>query len=211
MTPLVVKARLLEGFVSRHPIHLDALLTAAYAMREGLLVPPITAEQAKPLPIPVQRSACGRFWLASIGEYAELASELRYKNRRAPFVEFARLGEQKIRRVAVNFGPNKSYRVPYEFTIPAGGTIVWHCIGEREPLLDLLRCCHYLGKFRGSGKGRVAQWTVEPCESWGDGFPVMRDGTPLRNIPVQEGAVGALLRCEPPYWLNDGRVPCLSP
>ena len=38
MTPLVVKARLLEGFVVRYPIHLDAILTAAAAMRDSMEV-----------------------------------------------------------------------------------------------------------------------------------------------------------------------------
>lgn len=210
MKPLVVTARLLEGFATRSPIHLDALLAAAYAMREGMLLPPASEAECRFIPLPLERSACGRFWMASVGEYVTRSDELRHKNRRAPWVEYARLGSSKIRRVQIATGENKSYRVPYEFTIPDGGLIRWWCIGDQEQVRGLLHLVHYLGKFRGSGKGRVAQWKVDECEPW-DGFPVMRDGAPLRNLPVQDGAVGALLRCDPPYWLKDGRVPCLAP
>ena len=211
MKPLAVTARLLEGFATRGPIHLDALLSAAYAMREGMLLPPASEAECRAIPLPLERSACGRFWLASVGEFVSQDSELRHKNRRAPWVEYARLGEAKIRRVQIATGENKSYRVPYEFTIPANGEIRWWCIGDQEQVRGLLHLIHYLGKFRGCGKGRIAQWSVDECEPWGEGFPVMRDGTPVRNLPVQQGAVGALLRCDPPYWLKEGRVPCLAP
>lgn len=211
MTPLVVKARLLEGFVVRYPIHLDAILTAAAAMRDGLLLPPVSLAECRHIDIPIQRSACGRFWMASAGQYVPAEQELRHKHRRAPWVEYARLGSPKIRRVQIAAAENKSLRIPYEFTIPVNGEVLWWCVGDRDGVLGLLHLVHYLGKFRNSGKGRVAQWTVEPCASWGDGFPIMRDGTPLRNIPVAEGAIGAMERCEPPYSLKEGRVPCLVP
>lgn len=197
--------------VIRHPIHLDALLEAAWCYREGRLLAPGKEADLIDIPIPIARSECGRYWLASVGEMESVHSELRYKNRRAPWVEYARLGSGKIRRVQINFGANKSYRVPYEFTIPKDGLITWWAIGECQPVLELLYCIHFLAKHRGSGKGQVSEWTAEECESWGEGFPVMRDGAPLRNLPVEPGAVGALERCSPPYWMREGRVPCLVP
>jgi len=206
--PLVVTARLLEGFVSNHPIHLDALLAGAYAMREGMLVPPMNEAELVPINLPLQRSECGRYWLASVGVYRKQSSEIRHWHRRAPWVEYARLGTSKIRRVDLTAKLDKSYRVPYEVTIPVDGVIDWWCIGDRDEVMSLLKIIHYLGKKRGNGKGRVAEWFVEECDPWEDGFPVLRDGLPLRNIPSESGA---LLRCEPPYWMHDGRVRCISP
>jgi CRISPR type IV-associated protein Csf3 len=208
VTPLIVTAELLEGFVVRHPIHLDALLASAYAIKHELLVPPSNAAQCVRFPLPIARDDSDMYYLASSGEYESAVNELRYKNRRAPWVEYARLGSAKVRRVQLSTGQNKSYRSPYEFTIPALGRVVWWAIGEREPVLGLLQYNHYLGKHRGSGKGRVARWTVDECESWGDGFPVARDGVPMRNLPSEGGRP---LRCEPPYWLHDGLVPCVTP
>lgn len=210
MTPLCITARLLEGLVVRHPIHLDSLLDGAYCARDGILLAPARLDDVQVHPLPLQRSACGRFWLCSVGEYVPVEQELRFKNRRAPWVEYARLGNAKITRVQINFGANKSYRVPYEFTIPDNGVMRWWARGERDEVLSLLHIVHYLGKYRNAGKGKIANWDVEPCESW-DGFPVWRDGSPLRNMPVASGAVGALLRCDSPYWMREGRVPCLAP
>lgn len=211
MTPVRVQARLWEGLVLRHPVHLDALLQAAWCMREGRLLAPLSEADLIDIQLPLARSECGRYWLASAGALVPLASELRYKNRRAPWVEYARLGSDKIRRVQINFGENKSYRVPYEFTIPKDGLVTWWALGELGGVCELLQHVHFLAKHRGSGKGHVREWKIEECEPWGDGFPVMRDGYPLRNLPVEPGAVGALERCEPPYWMREGRVPCLVP
>ena len=209
MTPLVVTARLLEGFVSNSPIHLDALLAGAVAMREGMLLAPLTLADVKPIPLPLQRSECGRYWLASAGVYQEKCSELRHWHWRAPWVEYARLGDpKKCRRVQLTTGENKSYRCPYEVKIPVGGVIQWWAVGDLDEVRALLRMIHYLGKRRGSGKGRVAEWTVEPCETWGEGFPVRQGGAPLRNLPAERGS---MLRLEPPYWMREGRVRCDGP
>lgn len=210
MTPLVVTARVLEGVVLRHPIHLDALLDAAWCHREGILLHPSSEADLVRFPLPLARSVDDRFWLASAGHYSVAHSELRYKNRRAPWVEYARFGTEKIARVQINFGPNKSYRVPYEFMIPTGGEMTWWCMGDADPIRELLYLIHYLAKHRNSGKGKIREWRVEPCEPW-DGFPVFRDGMALRNVPAGEHEYGQLERCEPPYWMKEGRVPCLVP
>lgn len=209
MTPLVITARLLEGFVSSNPIHLDAVLAGAYAAREGMLLAPLTLADVKPITLPLQRSECDRYWLASVGVYQDKCSELRHWHWRAPFVEYARLGDpKKCKRVQLTTGENKSYRVPYELRVPVDGAIRWWAIGDREEVAGLLRLIHYLGKRRGSGKGRVAAWDVAECESWGEGFPVRHEGVPLRNIPAERGA---MLRAEPPYWMREGRMPCVGP
>lgn len=209
MIPLTVKARILEGFVSNAPIHLDALLAGAVAMRDGMLLAPLTLADIRPIQLPLQRSECGRYWLASAGVYQERCSELRHWHWRAPWVEYARLGDaKKCRRVQLTTGENKSYRCPYEVKVPVDGVIQWWAIGDVDEVRALLRLIHYLGKRRGSGKGRVAEWHVEPCEPWGKGFPVRQGGEPLRNLPATRGS---MLRLEPPYWMREGRVRCEGP
>lgn len=207
MKPLRIEARLLEGFVSNHPIHLDALLTGAVAMRDGLVVPPMSLAECKPIDLPLQRSDCGRYWLASVGQSSTHVAEVRHWHRRAPWVEYARLGDGKVRRVDLTAKLDKSYRVPYEVTIPDGGRIEWFAVGDAVRTRELLLLVRFLGKKRSSGKGQVAEWQVAECETW-PGFPVTRDGKPLRNLPTERGA---MLRIEPPYWLREGRVPCVAP
>jgi len=208
--PLVIRAHLLEGFVTRHAIHLDGLLTAAIAMRDNWGLPPMSLAEVRAADLPLARSECGRFWLASAGVCRARVVETRHKNRRAPWVEYARLGSAKIRRVQISAGENKSHRETYELTIPDGGTIEWWCIGDADGVRALLAYTRYLGRFRNTGKGQVAEWAVSECEPWGDGFPVMRDGAALRNLP-SDSPHAPLRRCEPPYFLKEGMVPCLVP
>lgn len=205
--PLHVVARLTEGIVLRHPLMLDALLAWAVANREQVL-PPLPGEPSPIVEIPVMREPQGRFHLCSQGFAVAECYELRYKNRRAPLQQMARLGTRKITRVRINVGENKSYRVPYELQFLSGDRIEWWCFGDRARIVELLRAVHYLGKYRGSGKGRLdihgQPWTVEPCEPW-DGFPVLRDGLPLRQLPLdwpglRDDAPRAFRVLGYPYW-----------
>lgn len=191
--PLRITARLAEGIVLRRPLMLDALLAWVVAARARLLAPPAGGECAI-IEIPIQREPQGRFHLASQGMYAVEASELRHKNRRAPWVEYARLGSPKIKRVDIAAGANKSYRVPYSLELLRGDEITWYCLADAERIRDLLRDVHYLGRHRGAGKGRLdihgTPWRVDPCEAW-EGFPVLdSDGLPLRQLPLDWPGLG---------------------
>ena len=183
MTPLHVTAHLVEGLALRSPLMLDALLAWSVAS-ERQHVAPLPGEPLEPLEIPIQREPGGRFHLCSEGFPGSDESELRYKHRRPPVQEFARLGSAKMRRVDISVSVDKSLRVPYEFALCR--EIDWWCIGDADEIRRLLGRVHYLGRFRGSGKGRLdihgAPWTVEPCDPW-EGFPVVRDGQPLRPLP----------------------------
>ncbi len=184
--PLRVVAHLTEGIVLRHPLMLDALLAWAEANQEQSLAP-LPGERHRTVEIPILREPDGRFHLCSQGFAVAESFELRYKNRRAPWHEMARLGTSKITRVHLAAGANKSYRVPYELQLLAGNRIEWWCLGDAGRIGPLLSLVHYLGKHRGSGKGRLdiheQPWTVEDCEAW-PGFPVLRDAQPLRPLPL---------------------------
>lgn len=184
MIPLRVTAHVSQAISLRQDVALDALLMAMVARRDGL--PP--AEIARlddgslpVLPIPLALSPCGRLYLCSHARPEWAEKELRYKNRRPVVWELAHHSEARG-SVSIATGPNKAYRVPYETGFLRDGRLVWWCIGDRDELVSLLSLCTALGRQRGVGLGRVDRWDVEPCEAW-PGFPVVRDGVPLRTVP----------------------------
>lgn len=185
--PLHIVAHLTEGIVLRHALALDALLAWAVTSQEQRL-PPTPGDDVPQVEIPILREPEGRFHLCSDGFSTVERYELRYKNKRAPAQEYARLGTIKIRRVDISAGVNKGERKPYELQLLKGSRIQWWAIGDAERVRGLLSLVHYLGKHRGSGKGRLdihgTPWTVEGCESWGEGFPIVRDRKPMRALPL---------------------------
>lgn len=206
---LSVRAYLHEGIVDRNPLMLDALLQSVVAARERLL-PPLGPAQIVDLPIPIDRER--GIWLVSQAQYSVEAHETRHKHRRAPCQEFARLGSRKITRCAQNVGPDKSYRVPFVVKFLDGDTVLWHARGDAASVRDLLADVHYLGRYRGAGRGRVLRWEVEPAEEW-EGAPVLRDGFPLRPLPLDWPGVSADARqgfrvLTPPYYQPEREEPC---
>jgi CRISPR type IV-associated protein Csf3 len=186
--PLRITARLAEGIVLRRPLMLDGILAWSVAAKNQLLAPP-AGQACDTIEIPIQREPGGRFHLCSQALFEVEASDLRYKNRRAPVQEFARLGSSKIKRVDIAAGANKSYRVPYSLELLVGDTLTWYCLGDRSRIDGLLSIVHYLGRHRGAGKGRLdlhgEAWRVAPCETWGPRFPVLdADGLPMRPMPL---------------------------
>lgn len=204
MIPLRVEARLGRAIVNpAQPIALDALLTAAVAIRDDLPAP-IGPDDLLPIDLPLARSKCGRYWLASFSEQVVEDRELAYVVRRpliSELIDFA----PRVKSTHISAGANKGYRIPIEIGHVERDTFTWWCIGDPQGVRALLSLIHHLGKRRAVGRGRVAEWRVEPCEPWGDGFPVLRDGAPLRSLPldyegVTDGAV-TLASLTPPYWM----------
>ena len=210
--PLMVTAQLAGGIsLPGGPLALDALLAAAVAVREQL-PPAMNAGELSPIEIPIQREPAGRFHLASFSAGSADQYEVRYTHRRFPVGEAQGLMDRKVRRVQINAGPAKSYRIPMEVQHIAGDELRWWCLGDPAPIEDLLGLVHHLGKRRGVGLGRVLAWTVEPCEPWADGFPIVLDGQPLRTLPVDwPGLVEpatAYRTLTYPYWLQQTEQLC---
>ncbi len=186
------------------PMAIDALLAAMVA--RALDVPPLMRpDEALPIEVPIQRAPGGAFHLASFSLGAFERFGVKWINRRFPIAEAQALGSTKIRRITITAGPCKSYRIP----LPAGhltdDALAWYVVGDAAEIRSLLALCRYLGKRRAVGLGRVVRWTVEPCEPWGQGFPlVLPDGTPTRTLPaswpgVREGAERAYRTITYPY------------
>ncbi len=212
--PLRVRA-LLEGAIllPGGTLALDALLAAAVALRDAL--PPCSVQGVTPIEVPIQREPGGRFHLASFAEWVPDEYEVRYVNRRFPIPEAQMLGDKKLRRIAINAGAQKSYRIPHEAIHVEGDVLAWWCVGDAEAIRELLALVTHLGKRRAVGSGRVREWLVEPCETW-DGFPVMREGRPLRNLPpdwpgLASGVEVAAANLTYPYWERHREEVCAVP
>lgn len=183
MGPLVIRAHLSGALVLHHPIALDSLLMSAYATRENL--PPLDVREggAVEIPIPLERSKCGRIYLSSEGQSVSEEHERRFLNRRFPIAEAQAMGDAKFRRVNPSAGSTKGYRIPVSMAHVESDVMVWYAMGDADPIRELLTVIGYLGKKRSVGLGRVVRWEVEAVEPW-DGFPVLNDGRPLRSLPL---------------------------
>lgn len=217
VTPLRVTACVPQQIaIPRGGIALDALLASQVAMRIGL-PPPASAADCVPIKIPVAVSECGRFHLASfsLGELHEF--DVRFVNRRAPIEQYQTLGP-RTGRVQITAGPDKSYRIPLETGHVQGEVLLWYCVGQADEIRELLTTVTHLGKKRGVGLGRVESWDVSQCEPWGEGFPVARDGNPLRPLPPDWPGLTTVaseyrvLGCvSGPYWDHAREELCAVP
>jgi len=199
VTPLHVVA-CVPGAVSMpvHGLALDALLMAAVAVRDGL--PPAEIEQHM-IAIPVAQER--GIYLATTAQYEWEERDRRWINRRFPVAEAQTMAEPKFRRIQLSAGPTKSYRLPLEVGYLRDGCMDWWCLGEKRGVHELLSIITHLGKKRAVGNGEVREWSVEDCEPW-PGFPVVRDGRPLRPLPLNwpgiEDADREMRVLTPPYW-----------
>lgn len=212
--PLSITATLDTPIAFHTPIHFDALLMSAVAKRDNLPTPAHRGEVVE-IEIPVARSACGRYYLASIGYCEVAAHEARHVNRRFPLEELIWLGDGKTKRVNAAAGAQKIYRIPMSTMHLKHSRVVWRCDGERTPIEDLLQLVTGLGRRRGVGLGAVREWLVEQCDTW-PGFPVLDpDGLALRNLPLDTPGLCIAdidqQALEPPYWLSDRRTECAVP
>lgn len=215
MIPLRVTATISGAIcMPERPLALDALLAAAVATREGIQ-PALTRAELRDIDIPVRRSRCGRYHLATQAEFKIESYAGRYINRRPLIEQYQTIGNAAIKRVDTGSGPNKGYRIPMETVYLELDQLTWWCVGDRTETTSLLSVITHLGRRRAVGLGRVAAWNVSPCEPW-EGFPVLRDGFPLRNLPLDTpglspdaGQAFAVLTY--PYWRHEAEELCAVP
>lgn len=207
-TPLAITAHLdpLGGPLSLPGgyVHLDALLAAAVATREGYTLS--VESELRPIEIPVEREPAGRFHLASATRPEWERMELRHTNRRFPVEEAAVMST--MGRVRINAGAQKTYRIPVEAGRVVGDSLTWYALGDAECVRELLVYVRGLGKRRGVGLGQVARWDVADVEPW-PGFPVLTsDGRPMRHLPegwpgiVSDWTEWRTARLSYPYWMH---------
>lgn len=212
MKPIRVVARLSSPIVAGDALHLDALLQAAVARRDGLL--PLTSQaaalNAPDLEIPIERSSCGRYYLCTTMLGNVVAREKSFIIRRFPVAQAVAFAEPKLRRINLSTGPTKNIRIPIELCHV--DTPTWYAIGDPERVRELLTWITGLGRRRAVGHGAVISWTVEPHDDPWPGFPVLGpDGEALRNLPLDTPGLGLHVprfgNLRPPYWLRATEEP----
>jgi len=184
MIPLRVTARVRGEISLTHGyLHLDGLLAWAVCQRDRI-PPAMTPDEWVPVEIPVERSECGRYHLCSASIGRAEWHEVRYTVRRFPIERGQKLLPEKVRRVNLSAGAQKHFRIPRTSMHLQDDELRWHLLGEPEEVERLLSLVHYLGKRRAVAAHRPVEWSVEEDEPWGDGYPVLRDGQPLRHLPA---------------------------
>lgn len=192
-------------------VALDGLLAAAVVRQTGQPLAS-SAHECALVEIPVQRSPCGRLHLASLAQLEIDKRTSRFTNKRFPMREAQAMS--KVARVQESTGPSKGFRLPREHLYV--DKLEWFCIGHRVLIVDLLADVTALGKNRGVGMGEVVvgSWRVEPVEPW-DGFPVLRNGVPLRPLPQEWPGLRdyepAYARLTYPYWDRSREELCAIP
>lgn len=128
--------------------------------------------------------------------------ERRYVNRRMP-INLARHLCDDVRRINMSVGAEKSYHIPYSTGFLKDGFVEWWLLGNPVHVASLLFKTRHIGARRGAGYGRVDRWEIAECSTW-DGFPVVRDGKPLRALPHDWpgvfDAAPTFATLTAPYW-----------
>lgn len=213
MIPLRITATLSGAIcLPEGPIALDSLLMAAVALRDGL-DPPASPAECRELEIPIAMER--GIYLASSGVYSVDQREGSYTNQRFPLSEAQDMASPKFRRIQITAGKTKSYRLPREHLHLRDDRVTWFAIGDADAVRSLLVWLPYLGRKRAVGLGKVRAWDVAPCAPW-EGFPVLRDGYPLRTLPLDwPGLRGDVEQAyavpTPPYWDHARRALCAVP
>jgi hypothetical protein len=216
MEPLRITVRV-DGPISfAHPIHLDSLLAKKVCERDGIDDAHSESEM-RDIDIPVQRSECGRYHLATVGYSKTAANDLEHVNRMFPAQRAVH--RSRMKTINPSGGMTKNFRIPVHVQHLDRGQLTWWCIGDAEAILELLTGALYLGRGRARGTGKVdlwrGFWTVEPCEPW-PGFPVLSaDGEAMRNLPLDTSGLKtfdyAETRVTFPYWAPWGRAEAATP
>lgn len=203
MIPVQVTAEMaLPVSFSIGSVALDSLLASQVARRDSLP----EWRRGSPTEIvpepPIAKDARG-FYLASWALPGPLVWSWTTHIHKPPPVDwYMRLCTSRVRRVDTGAGEDKAWRVPRHRRFFK--EIVWHCLGAPEQIDVLLRGVTRIGGQRRDGIGKVRKWKVEACHVW-DGFPVLRDGLPLRSLPrdypgLAPGHRSGMGALRLPYW-----------
>ncbi len=209
MQPLQITAHLISSFASHHPIALDSLIADRWAKAHGY--PPAALEERIPphaeMPLLLHRLGMHH---ASEAHLVVQDHETIYWTRKSWDVRMLALFGRSAK--AALGGRYKAYWMPLRRTIPAGMRMTWWCVGDAAEIAWLLNTVAYLGHKRGSGHGRVGEWTVEP---WPEDWSLLRPAEEYAGALIPARALPADLApaCWPhwracrrtyPYYRQDG-------
>jgi hypothetical protein len=148
--PLEITATLAAPLaVPIFPVALDGLLAAVVCERLGLIA---GVGEWQNVEVPLQRSACGRYHMASVAHYEVHSNLLGYVIKRPPVVEYMQIGSEKIKSVNTGTGRNKAFRIPQPRALI--DCMRWWCIGDRDAGPEPRRGGQ-------SGQGGLLGWSLQ--------------------------------------------------
>ncbi|MFH1432380.1 MAG: hypothetical protein ABIG84_04135, partial [archaeon] len=177
--PMKITASLTSPYVSTDYIFLDALISSAVwqdVMGEQAFNIPENKSDVFYIPLPIKQIGTKEpFYAASIC-FPKQAVEGTARWRKQTDIE----SKKKIR---IGSGEYKRYDMPMPYT--SAEEIIFYANGNKEEIERLLQYIPGIGKKRTQGYGNVRKWQVESSEH---DYSVVKDGIPMRPIPVSEAA-----------------------
>lgn len=90
--------------------------------------------------------------------------------------------------------------------------VIYYVRGDIDTIYDLLKGLRHLGKKASIGMGKIKETSVEEIN---DDYSLIRNNTPMRNLPSIEkyhnlnNSSKVLMPLNPPYWKNYRGVECI--
>ena len=206
---LKITAVLTSPYVSTDYIFFDALISSAVwqdCMKEKAFNIPENKTDIFYIPLPIKQVGTKEpFYAASIG-FPKHAVEGTARWRKQTDIE----SKKKIR---IGSGEFKRYDMPMPYT--SAEKIIFYANGNKAEIERLLAYIPGIGKKRTQGYGNVRSWYVEELDH---DLSIVKDGMPMRPIPVYEAApfnlkcdVVMLFATRPPYWHRANLTKCFMP
>lgn len=174
MEPLLVTARLAQGYSAADPWSpsLDGILTywrLRELMGEEELALGMSGQRDLRVidDLPLGREQWGEYWWWQVSSPIPFGGDggtfERYYHRRFDDAQAYRWAPPDTRRVETAAGPFKAYR--HRRQVRVCEAVSWHCIGDGDEILRLLRRCDYIGHGIGRGWGEVLGWEIGPGDA----------------------------------------------
>jgi hypothetical protein len=209
--PLKITAALTSPYISTDFIFFDALISSAVwqnCMQSQAVDIPENKTDVFYIPLPIKQiGKTEPFYCASIG-FPDKAVGGTVRWRKHIEIE----SKKKIR---IGSGEFKRYNMPMPYT--STEHLLFYANANKKEIERLLTYIPSIGKKRTQGYGNVRSWKVESIEQ---DWSVVKDGVPMRPIPLSESApfnlnnvIEMLFAVRPPYWhrsnLTKAYVPLL--
>ena len=196
--PLKITAALTSPYVTTDYIFFDSLISSAVwqeCMQDKAYTVPENKSEVFYIPLPLKLIGTNEpFYAASIGFPKEAVDGIAHWRKHTEI--------ESKKNINIGSGEFKRYNMPMPYT--STEELVFYANGSKPEIQRLLTLIPSIGKKRTQGYGNIRSWTVESSEH---DWSVVRDGVPMRPIPVSEGKQFNL-KCDvimqfayrPPYW-----------
>lgn len=213
MEPLRITAVPIAGIATDGYLPLDGLLAWAARAARGATGGLRADESVEDEPLPLARRGQGGdwYWAASCAVCHWRARDAVHWNKRWNLPQSHRIDWRgRAEKIVYTGGAYKAYHQPLYLLLT--DRLVWYAVGDGAAVERLLRLVPGVGKKTGMGFGALVDgFTVEP---WGEDWSEVRDGVPMRPIPLLDGettTAGGWYGIRPPYWHPAQRRRCAMP